>query len=141
MTFMITCTFKESSVNRRGFPSISSWDAGRAGSLVCSLQLFGHGPSDPFLVGFDPSLSSIRLAHSLDDPLTACGAMLLSTSCLAVLDDVLALWAVAVVTVFLQILLVNPHLSSGSWCRGVCGELTINREVLELHTFPFLALS
>jgi len=138
MTFTITCSFKESSVCRCGL--CSSWDCSWFHAAIRGLHLLSHGPRDPFLVCFDASPTALGLAHGLGNPFTAVCTVRLATLCLAVLQDMFALRAVAIVAVLLKVLAIDAHLARGSRRRSLGSGAPIGGYAFELDSFSLLPL-
>ena len=108
---------------------------------VCRFDLLRHRLVDALLVDPKALASSFCATHGLHDLLAALVCMLASWSCASVLDDVLALRAVGVVPVLVQVLLIDPHSPDGLRARRVCGRLRVADAVLEPHTLAWSSLS
>ena len=119
--------------------NFSSWDVACGSTLISSFEMFRHGSRDPLFVRLDASLAVLSLAHGFCDPLAALSAVLLSPPCLPVLDDILALRAVSVEPVLLQVLTVDAQLSCCLWRGGLCGGPAIVRPILECYALTLLS--
>jgi len=110
---------KESSVDGSIASAFSSWDDGWWCNAIACFDSFGHRPVDPFLIRSDPGATTLCFAHCLDEPLTAVCGVRLPALCLAMLQDMLEPSPVAIVTVCLKILSVNPRLSHRAGCSDL----------------------
>ena len=118
--------------------AISSCD-GRCSSLAIAVfNLLRHGAGDSLLVGLDPPLAALRFAHRLYDSCATVSAVSLAALRLAILQDVLALRAIAVVAMLFEVLAIYPHLSGRSRRCSLGCESPIDADVLELDTCAFL---
>ena len=119
--------------------ALSSWDDGGWCGAIRRLNLLGHCLGDPLLVRLDPEAATLGLAHCLDELLPTLRGVCLPTVCLSIFQDMLALWAAAIVAVRLEILAVDTHppCCARRCCIG-CGP-GISRSVLELGPPAFLS--
>jgi len=129
---------KKSSVDRSIASAFSSWDDGWWCNAIACFNSFGHRPIDPFLIRSDPEATTFCFAHCLNEPLVAVCGVRLPALRLAVLQDVLALSKVAIVTMFLKILPVNPHLSHRARCSGLGCRSGVSGYLLELDPLTLL---
>jgi hypothetical protein len=111
---------------------------------IAVFHLLRHGAGDSLLIGLDPPLAALRLAHRLYDSRATVTAVSLAALRLAILQNVLALRAIAVIAMLLEVLAIYPHLSSWSGRCSLGCEPSIDADVLELDAcalLPDLAVS
>ncbi len=98
-------------------PNVRSIGAMILTASHCPLHVLCRGPIQTFFKYLEPRAACLGLLHRLNDACTALLAVLGARPGLLVLDDVLALRAIWVVPVLLQVGLVDPEGSRHGWSR------------------------
>ena len=103
-------------------------------AFIC-LNSLGDGPVDALGIDPDALLALLGFRHGLHEPGSAFPRVFAAGSCLAVLDDVLALRAFGVISVLFKVTRVNAHLARQSGLGGFSGGLNIRGFSTEPDSF------